>query len=236
MKTMLLALTALLLFAVITTGCSSTATLSKTQTSNTYTNKLPLRGAVYLPSEFSNREVVVSPTTQTCGLWKAKINIGNGYYTAIESGLSAALQNVDVVKVVPTPEMAATANYDLLVTVNLSNENSSVTANEGFLTSSINSQFQVSFSLSFADRAGKSLYTYTANGSGFNNVSGSCSDIAESAKKSMETALEQVADYISQSTYGSAQLAEYAKRPKGLSIRGCACLRITAASTTLVIW
>ena len=53
---------------------------------------------------------------------------------------------------------------------------------------------------------------YTANGSGFNNVSGDCSDIAESARMSMETALEQVADYISQSTYGSAQLPDYAKK------------------------
>ncbi len=214
MKTILFAFATLLAFAVITTGCSSTATLSKTQTSNTYTNKLALKTAVYLPPELSNREIVVSPSTQTCSMWKAKINSGNGYYTAIESGLSAALQSVDVVKVVPTPEMATTGNYDLLVTVNLSNENSSVTANEGFLTNTINSQFQVSFSLSFADKAGQSLYSYTANGSGFNNVSGSCSDIAESAKRSMETALKQVADYVSQSTYGSAQIAEYAKRPK----------------------
>ena len=214
MKILFLALAMLLAFAVIITGCTSSATLSKTQTSNTYTNKLALKAAVYLPPEFSDREIVVSPSTQTCGMWKAKINSGNGYYTAIESGLSAALQSVDVVKIVPNPEMAATGKYDLLVTVNLANENATVAANEGFFSNTLNSQFQVSFNLTFADKGGQSLYSYTANGSGFNNVSGSCSDIAESAKKSMETALKQVADYVSQSTYGSAQLAEYAKHSK----------------------
>jgi Tfp pilus assembly protein PilX len=214
MKILFLAFIVLFSCAIIMIGCTSSATLSRTQTSNTYTNKLGLKAAVYLPPDFTDREIVVSPSTQTCSMWKAKINSGNGYYTAIESGLSAALQSVDVVKIVPTPEMAKTGNYDLLVTVNLSNENASVSVNEGFLTNTLNSQFQVSFSLTFADKNGQSLYSYTANGSGFNNVSGSCSDIAESAKKSMETALKQVADYVSQSTYGSAQLSEYAKHPK----------------------
>jgi hypothetical protein len=214
MKHLLAALIAILIISVTVTGCSSTASLSKIQTSNTYANKLPLKAAVYIPSELSNREIVTSPTTMTCSAWKAKINSGNGYYTALESGLSAALQAVDVVKTAPSPELAKTGGYDLLINVNLSNENSAVTVNEGFLTNTINSQFQVSLSLSFADKDGHSLYSYTANGSGFNNVSGGCSDIAESAKRSMETALKQVADYIAQSTYGSAQLSEYAKKPK----------------------
>lgn len=202
--------------SVIMTGCSSTATLNTIQTSNTYTNKLPLKVAIYVPSDMTNREVVVSPSTLTCSAWKAKINSGNGYLTAIVSGLSAAIETLVPVTTVPSPEMAKANGYDLLVTVNLSNENSSVTVNEGFFTNTISSQFQVSFTLSFADRNGQSLYSYTANGSGFNNVSGGCSDIAESNKKSMETALKQVADYISQSTYGSAQLSEYAKKSKQL--------------------
>ena len=126
--------------------------------------------------------------------------------------LSAAIQVVNVVNTAPSPELAKTGGYDLLVTVNLANENSSVAVNPSVFSSTINSQFQVSFSLIFSDRNGQSLYLYTANGSGFNNVSGDCSDIAESARMSMETALKQVADYISQSTYGSAQLSDYAKK------------------------
>lgn len=214
MKHPLLPFCAMAIASFAISSCSSTATLSRTQTSNTYANKLALKAAVYIPPDLANREIVVSPSTQVCGLWKANVNSGNGYSSAIESGLSAALQAVDVVKVVPSPELAAPGTYDLLITVNLANENSSVTATESFFSTTINSQFQVSFSLSFADSTGQSLYSYTANGSGFNNVSGGCSDIAESAKRSMETALRQVADYISQSTYGSAQLAEYARRTR----------------------
>lgn len=193
-------------------GCSSTAELSTIQTSNTYANKLPLKAAVYIPSELTNREVLTSPTTFTCNAWKAKVNSGNGYYTAIQSGLSSALQTVDIINTTPTPQLAETGGYDLLISVALSNENSTVTVTEGFLTSTINSQFQVSFTLTFADSQGRSLYSYTANGSGFNNISGDCSDIAKSAKMSMESALKQVADYIAQSTYSSARLSEYAKK------------------------
>lgn len=198
----------------VLSGCSSSATLSKIQTSNTYTNRLPLKAAVHVPPDLSNREIEISPSTWTCSAWKAKINSGNGYRTAIESGLSAALQTVDALNTAPSPEIARDHGYDLLVTVNLSNENSAVTVSEGFFSSTINSQFQVSFSLSFADRDGQSLFSYTANGSGFNNVSGDCSDMAESAKRSMETALRQVADYISQSTFGSVQLSEFARKQK----------------------
>ena len=204
--------TLVLSLSLILAGCSSTAALSMIQTSNTYANKLPLKAAVYIPPELSNREVLTSPTTFVCSAWKAKVNSGNGYYTAIESGLSAALQTVDVIKTAPTPELAKTGGYNLLVSVALSNENSSVTVNEGFLTNTINSQFQVSFTLTFSDSLGRSLYSYTANGSGFNNISGDCSDIAKCAKAAMETALKQVADYIAQSTYGSAQLSDYAKK------------------------
>jgi len=194
-------------------GCASTATLDQTQTSNTYTNKLRLKTAVYIPSALSNREIQVSPSTNNCSMWHAKINSGNGYRSAIESGLSSAVISTDVVDFVPSPELAKSGNYDLLVTVSLSNENASVSVNNGFLSNTINSQFQVSFSLTFADRNGQSLYAYTANGSGFANVNGSCGDIADAAKQSMQTALKQVADYISQSTYGSAQLSDYAKHP-----------------------
>jgi len=203
-----------LIFAMGLAGCSASATLNKIQTSNTYVNKLPLKAAVYIPPDLSNRVIQTRPTTMVCSAWKAEVNSGPGYYSSIQSGLSAALQSVDILKVNPTPEMAQSAGYDILITVNLQNENSGVTVSEGFFTNTINAQFQVSFGLSFADRRGQSLYSYTANGAGFNNVSGSCSDIADAAKMSMEFALKQVADYIAQSTYGSAQLVEYSKQPR----------------------
>ena len=154
-----LCLIAICATSLIIAGCSATASLNKIQTSNNYTNKLPLKAAVYIPSELSNREVITSPSTATCSVWKAKVNSGNGYYTAIESGLSAAIQVVNVVNTAPSPELAKTGGYDLLVTVNLANENSSVAVNPSVFSSTINSQFQVSFSLIFSDRNGQSLYS-----------------------------------------------------------------------------
>lgn len=188
-------------FLLLLVGCSSTAMLNKIQTSTTYSNKLPLKAAVYIPLELSDRELVATPSTMACGAWQAKIDAGGGYSTSIISGLSSAIKVVDVIKFAPTPEFARKEGYDLLITVSLGNENLSITVNEGFWASTINTQFQVSFTLSFVDNQGNSLYSYTANGSGFNNISGTCSDIAQSAKVSMEAALRQIADYIAQSSF-----------------------------------
>ncbi len=197
----------LALFLLLLVGCSSTAMLNKIQTSTTYPNKLPLKAAVYIPLELANRELLATPSTMTCSAWQAKIDAGDGYFTSIISGLSSAIKVVDVIKFVPTPEFARKEGYDLLITVGLGNENLSITVNQGLWTNTINTQFQISFTLSFVDNQGNSLYSYTANGSGFNNISGGCSDIAQSAKVSMEVALKQVADYIAQSTFSG--LKEY---------------------------
>lgn len=185
-------------------GCSTTATVGTIQTSNTYANKIPLKAVVYIPDELQNRIVIADPSTTLCSAWKAELTAGQAYRSAVENGLAAALESVQVVNVPPTPETAQQQNADLLVTVALSNENANITVNEKFLSSAINTQFQASMLLTIADRNGQNLYTYTANGAGFGNQSGSCSDIAPALKTSMETAMKQIADNIVQSTFGSA--------------------------------
>ena len=190
-------------------GCSTTATVGTIQTSNTYANKIPLKALVYIPDELQNRMVVADPSTTLCSAWKAELTAGQAYRSAVENGLAAALESVQVVNVPPTPETAQQQNADLLVIVALSNENANITVNEKFLSSAINTQFQASILLTIADRNGQNLYTYTANGAGFGNQSGSCSDIAPALKTSMETAMKQIADNIAQSTFGSAQIKEY---------------------------
>ena len=190
-------------------GCSTTATVGTIQTSNTYANKIPLKAVVYIPDELQNRIVIADPSTTLCSAWKAELTAGQAYRSAVENGLAAALESVQVVNVPPTPETAQQQNADLLVTVALSNENANITVNEKFLSSAINTQFQASMLLTIADRNGQNLYTYTANGAGFGNQSGSCSDIAPALKTSMETAMKQIADNIAQSTFGSAQIKEY---------------------------
>lgn len=192
-------------------SCSTTATVGTIQTSNTYANKISLKALVYIPDELQNRVVVADPSTSLCSAWKAELTAGQAYRSAVENGLTAALASVQVVNVPPTPEMAQQQQADLLVTVALSNENANITVNEKFLSNAINTQFQTSLLLTFADRNGQNLYTYTANGSGFGNQSGSCNDIAPALKSSMETAMKQIADNIAQSTFGSAQIKEYEK-------------------------
>lgn len=191
----------LLWFFLFLLGCSSTAMLNRIQTSTTYPNKLPLKAAVYLTQEIYERKVTTSPSTMTCSAWKAEVDVGEGYLTAILNGLSAALAKVDLVKTMPTPEFARNNGYDIVVNVNLINENLGITVNEGFWSNTVNTQFQVSFNLSFIDNQGNALYSYTANGNGFNNTTGSCSELAASSKISMETALHQIADNIATATY-----------------------------------
>lgn len=193
------------------TGCMSNATLGTVQTSNTYTNKIQLKALVYIPGDIQNRTLSCSPSTYMCSAWKAVVVAGPGYKSAILSGLSAALESVQVVKTVPTPEMARQQKADLLVTVVLGNENANITVNEGFWTSSINTQFQASVTVNFMNNEGQSLYNYTANGSGFGNRSGDCGNIAPALKTSMEDAMKQIADYIAQSTFGSSLIRDHEK-------------------------
>jgi hypothetical protein len=206
---MLVRLIALFVLGVAAVGCSSTATLNRTQTSNTYPNKLKLKALVYVSPDLRNKKIVTTPSTTECGAWRAEIEAGQGFVSAVESGLSAALQSIETVEEPATPETARARGADIIVTVSQSNENANLTVNSGFMSNTINAQFQTSLILAFADKDGQSLYSYTANGSGFNNVSGSCNDVAEPLRLSMETALKQIADYIAQSTFGAAQMREF---------------------------
>jgi len=83
-----------------------------------------------------------------------------------------------------------------------------------FLPIQLISQFQTSVSIKLIKYKGETIYTYTSNGSGFNNGSGSCANIADIIKLSMETSLRQIADNISQSIYGSSQVNEFIKSKK----------------------
>lgn len=211
MRNLVVLLTGLAVLTLLSTGCTSNATLDAVQTSSTYANKVKLNTLVYIPEDIRNRNLSCSPSTYICSAWKAEIVTGPGYESAIMSGLSAALASVRLVNTAPTPEMAEQLKADLLVTVVLSNENVNVTASEGSWTGSINTQFQASVTLNFMDRMGQSLYSYTANGSGFGNRSASCDEIAPALKASMETAMKQIADYIAQSTFGASMIRDYEK-------------------------
>ena len=201
----------LFIIAILYYGCSASATLSGIQTSNTYPNKLKMKVGLFVPSEIKDRVTTVGTSTYTCSAWKANISSGNGYYSAIESGLTSCIDNLSLSNSPINPESAQREGYDLYVIPQIINENASVSVQESFFSNTINSQFQTSVSLKFFNKNGETIYTYVANGAGFNNGSGSCADIADIIKLSMETSLRQVADNISQSFYGSSQVNDFAK-------------------------
>lgn len=198
-----------LLFISILYGCSASASLGGIQTSNNYANKLALDVGLYVPSEIKDRMTTVGTSTFVCSAWKAQIESGSGFNTALISGISSCVENLDVSNSPINPEMAKRKGYDLYVLPQIVNENASVSVQESFLSNTINSKYQVSMNIKVFDVNGNTVYTYTANGSGFNNGSGSCSDIADIMKLSMETSLRQVADNISQSLYGAAQINNF---------------------------
>jgi hypothetical protein len=200
----------LLILPLVLIGCTSSAKVNQIQTSNNYPNKLKLSALVYIPTELSARTLKVSPSGGCAG-FSGSVDVSNGYQTAIKNGLMAALDKIEIVNSPPNPVMASDKHADILITCALSNENSSMNVNTSGFSTTINSQYQVSMNMQFMDRNGTSLYSYTANGSGFGNVDGNCSDIADAMQRSIEIGLRQVADYIAQSTYGAAQIKEYEK-------------------------
>ena len=195
----------------VLTGCTSTATVNSVQTSHTYANKVKLKALLYVPDEIENRVLRTEPSTYICSAWKAEVDAGAGYRSAIANGLSAALASVQTVDKAPIPEMAKQEQAHLLVTAALGNENASITVSEGFWSNSINTQFQASVTMTFLDKDGQALYSYVANGAGFGNQSGGCDEIAPALKTSMQTALRQIADYVAQSTYGASPIRDYEK-------------------------
>jgi hypothetical protein len=210
----------LLLIGISLQSCSFTskAFLGQVQTSNTYPTKVKLKTLVYIPQDLENRNITFSPNSTTCSAWSGEVNVGQGYRTTVVSALSSALQQVDVVNTIPNLETAKNQGYDVVVSVKLSNESAShqTQIKQGFWSTTAlhNAQFQISFGLTFNDRDGKILFTYTANGSGFGNLEGDCDRMANVVSTSIETALKQVADNISQSTYGNADLRDYSKLSK----------------------
>jgi|GEM_PF-2343238 hypothetical protein len=196
-------------------ACSSTAKLSSEsiQASTKFQNKLPLKTAVYIPNQFTNKEIKVNAAS-ACNVWwkDPKINISNSYFTAIKNGLSSAIQSVDILK--SSPSQTANMNkYDVLITVKMLDENASISHNRGALKTSLSSQFEVSFTLTF-NKDGQSLYSSTVHGSAFNKLTDGCSKMAESIKNSMKSALIELTNNIAQTTHNSSQLWDIVKETK----------------------
>ena len=203
-----------IIISVLQNGCTSTTTLNEIQTSNIYTNKLKLKVGLYVPSEIKEKSTVVGTSTIFCGAWKAQIASGNGYYSAIRSGLSSSVENVQLSNSPIDSELAQTEGFDLYVVPQIVNENASVSVVPTGLAWTIKSQFQTSISLKFIDSKGDTIYYCNLNGSGFNTGKGSCSDIADVIKLSMETGLRQITDNISETIYNSGQINAFAKSKK----------------------
>lgn len=199
-------------------GCSSVATVNQIQTSTTYPNKLKIKALVYVPDDITNKIVPVRSSTDVCNMYNGEVNVGSAYFSAIESGLKSSLEVVEFVKSQPTPELIKMRGFDIGVSVNLQNENFSLTPSQvlGFFGNSIrqNAQYQVSFGLTFFDDSGSLIYSMTANGSSFDTKDLGCSKIAEMMAGTIEKGLKQLADNISQLCYGNSDLKEYAKTRK----------------------
>lgn len=200
------------IFVTLIFGCSSTAVLNRIDTTTSYSNPLPLRTALVIPDEITTRIVHVN-VTGSCASYGAKIDVGMAYQSAILNGLRSALKNVILIDSIPTSSDVSNI-YDLVINVSLTNENSTeITSGNGgmLMGNDMNAQFQVSFTLNYADSKGKSIYSTTANGTSFFSSSGGCNSLADPEKQAMEKALKQVCDFIAQSTFSAAPINDYAK-------------------------
>ena len=200
----------LLVFAISYSGCTSTASLLKTQTTNVYVDKVDTKVALYIHPDFYDR-VFTAKSNSHCWLWKAEVSMSNAYVSAIQSGIESAFKDVVLLKTIPTPDYMNSNNIKLAIVANLSNEGGDVTYEDGFFSGDLKSNFQTSINLSFSDKNGRAFYTFTANGASFNSLSGSCGDMADCLKKSMEIALRQASDYIAQSCYSASQIRDAIK-------------------------
>jgi hypothetical protein len=199
-------------------ACSSVATINKIQTSNSYPNKLKAKAVVYIPDDIANKILEIRSSTNVCNAYNGSINAGVGYKSAIESGISTALSEIEYSITPPNSEVLKQKKADLGIVITLQNESLALNSSEvsGFMSTTTrhNAQFQLSIGIAITNSEGNVLVSFVANGSSFDNKDVGCSEIAQVMASTMEKGLKQVADNIAQSIYGNSDVKDYIKTLK----------------------
>jgi hypothetical protein len=233
----------LCILAVLATsyvGCSSSVTLNPTHATISKPNKLKVFALVYIPSELCTRQIVTHPQA-SCLAFTSTIDAGSGYMSAIRSGLEGAMDSVEIMDTLPTPEMARLKHADMVIAVSLQNEEASIRVSlpqssaaadpsydiglhDGHVTIKetkppsggsglvmIQTRFQCSIGLDFAGRDGQALYSCSVNGNGSAGKMSYCPYIADALSESVTSALQQIANHAGDSFCNAAQLRDYEK-------------------------
>ena len=193
-------------------GCSSTAFLHKQQTTVTYSDRLPGRIGLYIPDNIKNNLLECSSSGSSCGAYSFNIELGSTLSEAIRSGVETACNEVVILDAMPNSSTLKSSQLKFAIVPRLTNANGDVSFSTGFFKTPVKGTFQASITFSLMDANGKTFYSFSSNGSGFENASvGSCSGAADVVGKAAETAIQQIADNIAQTLNSSKQIQDAVK-------------------------
>jgi len=201
----------ILILALLIGGCSSVVRMQKVQTTLTYSDKLPVKVGLYIPPEISNYQADVPTSSSSCGAWHFPMPLGQGLNDAIRSGAETSVNEVTMFSSQPNFASTGSGACAFYLVPKLNNVNTDVSFTEAFFSNSIKANMQVSITINVIDNTGKTFYSFTSNGSGFENGSGSCGTGADLLSNCSRNTLQQIADNIAQTINSAAQIRDYVK-------------------------
>lgn len=208
MKKLLLAVAAGLLLS----SCSHKVMLNKQQTTVTYSDRLPAKVGIFIPAEISGQSFSASASGNNCEAHSYNMeSLGSGLTDAIITGIETAAEQTVQITATPTAQSMKAQGLKIALIPRINNVNADVAASAAFLSSSLKGNFQASITMNVMNDEGKTIYSFTSNGSGFNTTTGTCGDGAEALQKAAEMALQQIADNIAQTLNSSHQIREAIK-------------------------
>jgi hypothetical protein len=207
-----LALSGIAIMLALSLGaCSHVVSVTKTQSTLSYSNRIPARVGLYLSPDIAGYALDITESGSGCEGNSYPCAIGPGLSDALQTGAAVACQDIIVFSAPPTPESIKAQNVKFVIIPRVSNVNGDLSFTKSFFTYGIKGTFQASLTMSLMDATGGNFYSFTSNGTGFSTTSGSCGDGADCMTKAISSALQQIADNVAQTLNSAVQVRDAVK-------------------------
>lgn len=193
-------------------SCSHPVMLNRVSSTMTYADRLPGRVGLFISPALRHTTLEVPASGDGCSGHKYPMDLGSALENSIRSGVETAVGETVVLTSAPTSEAIKSQGFKFALVPRVTNANGGLDFSSGFLSLSNKATFQASITINVIDPSGKTFYSFTATGNGFNNGSGSCEAAAVSLQRATENALQQIADNIAQTLSSATQIKEAAMK------------------------
>jgi hypothetical protein len=203
---------------VITTGCAHIiATSTDIRPMSSYGTRIRGNFGVYVPPEFETREERVTPSSYIASAHYYNFQIGPSAKSAVINGLSCAVENLVILTTPPTATVMSESKLIGYFVPQFANCALDVYFASGFLTSNAKASANISVTIKFFDASERTIFTYTASGSGASSRGADAFNAEKGFAEAAEMALRQVSEGIAQAVYSNPDIRALKEAPRDSS-------------------